>query len=67
MTNKLRFSDGVEFDTGGSNYHITKRHDGWYVVGRGSLTPVNSLEDGRQFIREMQEIDKLHARKSGAD
>lgn len=41
------------------NYHLTRRFDGWFVVGRNTLCPVNSYEDGRRFIRELEEMSKL--------
>ena len=63
MANTITFSDGMGFNTSGNSYHLTRRKDGWYVVGKGTLTAVNSIEDGRAFIREMQEIERLHAKK----
>lgn len=64
--NNITFSDGVGFNTSGSSYHLTRRKDGWYVVGKGMLTAVNSIEDGREVIREMQELERLHAKKPQA-
>jgi hypothetical protein len=63
----IKFSDGISFDTTSSSYHLTCRKDGWYVVGKGMLTAVNSVEDGREFIREMQELEELHAKNPGSD
>ena len=40
----LKFSDGVEIETGG-NARTLKLKDGWYAVGHGSLVPcVNEAE-----------------------
>ena len=58
---KLKFTDGVEFDTAG-DYHMSHRKDGWYVVGRGMLCPVKDYEDGQKFIAEMRAIDRLKAK-----
>lgn len=65
--NNIKFTDGVGFNTAVNWYHLTRRKDGWYVVGKGLLCAVNSAEEGRDMIREMQEIDKLHARAPQAD
>ena len=64
--NTITFSDGVGFNTSGNSYHLTRRKDGWYVVGKGMLTAVNSIEDGREVIRELQELERLHAKKPQA-
>lgn len=45
----LRFSDGITIDTRGPLRPL-KLHDGWYVVGEGSLMPVESLEEAREII-----------------
>ena len=50
---RLRFNDGVEFDTGGE-LRVEERHDGAYVVGRGLLCPVDSREAGEAFIRKLE-------------
>jgi len=49
----MRFSDGMKFDTSGP-LRLTKRSDGWYVIGEGMLMPVDSPEEGREIIKEMQ-------------
>lgn len=54
----MKFSDGMKFDTSGQ-YRLTHRSDGWYVVGKGLLLPVNNAEDGQKVIVEMIELDKL--------
>ena len=58
MSSDIKFSDGMSFNTGG-DYRLTRRSDGWYVVGRGLLAPVSSPEDGHEFIAEMKELQKL--------
>ena len=57
--NNIKFSDGVGFDTSGTVYHITRRKDGWYVVGRGMLCPVNSLAEGYKMIDELSSIHRM--------
>lgn len=47
----LRFNDGVEFETTGRP-RIESRFDGLYVVGGGSLTPVNSREEANEVLKE---------------
>jgi len=49
---KLVFSDGVEIETGG-DYEIKQLKDGWYVLGKGLLIPVDSEEDGKRILREI--------------
>ena len=46
---KLRFNDGMEFDTDG-DLRVEKRSDGYYVVGNGMLIPVGSREEGQEYI-----------------
>jgi hypothetical protein len=50
---RLRFTDGVEFDTSGP-LRIESRPDGLYVVGHGFLCGVDSEEDGEQMIARLQ-------------
>ena len=50
---KLRFTDGVEFDTSGK-LRVEKRRDGFYVVGDGMLVAVDSRKEGEEFIAEMK-------------
>ena len=49
----IKFSDGMEFDTSGRTYRLVRKSDGWYVVGRGSLTPVDDPDDGYRMIDEL--------------
>lgn len=49
---KLKFSDGVEFETSG-NLRVESRKDGLSVVGNGMLMPVSSYEEGSSYIKEV--------------
>ena len=49
----LRFSDGEEFDTS-VELQLTLRSDGWYVIGDGLLIPVNTLDEGRERLKELK-------------
>lgn len=51
---KMKFSDGMEFDMSGS-LRAEHRSDGWYVVGKGMLIPVNTKEEADKTIKEMNE------------
>lgn len=48
----LKFSDGVEFDTGGE-LRVEARSDGYYVVGQGMLIPVSDRKEGEEVIQEL--------------
>lgn len=48
----LDFSDGMSFNTDGP-LRLTRRSDGWYVVGQGMLCPVDDPAEGRKLIAEM--------------
>lgn len=58
----MRFSDGVEFDTTGP-LRVEHRHDGWYVVGEGSLAAVDSFGDGVDYIEATTKGKGLKARR----
>jgi len=45
----LKFSDGMSIRTDG-DYRVIRKSDGYYVVGRGMCMPVDSREDGIQYI-----------------
>ncbi|MEJ2202928.1 MAG: hypothetical protein P8170_02330 [Gemmatimonadota bacterium] len=49
----LRFSDGLEIDTGGP-LRIWSGPDGLYVVGRGWLIPCENRGEAEETLREMQ-------------
>ena len=52
----LKFSDGVTIKTDGP-LRITRKRDGYYVVGQGMCLPVNSREDGVDLIKELNDED----------
>jgi hypothetical protein len=47
---KLRFDDRIEIDTTGP---LRKLYldDGWYVVGEGTLCPVDHEDEAAEFIK----------------
>ena len=49
---KLRFDDGIEIDTTGP---LRKLYldDGWYVVGEGTLCPVDDEEEAADLIKAL--------------
>lgn len=53
----IKFTDGVMFNTDGE-LRCEHRKDGWYVVGRGTLSPVSSYEEGAEMIRMMEAKDE---------
>ena len=55
----MKFLDGIEFDTSSTKYHMTRKSDGWYVVGQGMLCPVASVKEGRAFIQELLDMDRV--------
>jgi len=61
----IKFSDGMEFDTSSSNYYLTRRSDGWYVVGKGMLCPVASIKEGREYIQEMNTLERVREMAKG--
>lgn len=50
---RIHFSDGMSFQTDGP-LRLTRRSDGWYVVGQGMLCPVQDPEEGRKLIQQLQ-------------
>ena len=56
---KLRFTDGMSFDTSGP-LRLAMRADGAYVVGEGMLVPVRDLAEGRQLI------ENIHKSRGGS-
>ena len=46
----LRFSDGVSIDTSGP-LRVLELSDGFYVVGEGTLIPVESKEKALEIIK----------------
>jgi hypothetical protein len=49
---KIRFSDGVQFDTSGK-YRVERRRSGYYVLGHGFLSPVTDKADGERLIADL--------------
>jgi hypothetical protein len=47
---KLRFSDGMEFDTSGP-LRKERRSDGLYIVGEGILIPVKDDEEADRYLK----------------
>jgi len=50
----LRFNDGMNFNTDGP-LRAVRKSDGWYVVGKGMLIPVDDYAEATQTIKEMTE------------
>jgi hypothetical protein len=48
----LRFSDGMVIHTDGP-LRVIRKKDGYYVVGEGMCCPVDSREDGDNFIKSI--------------
>jgi hypothetical protein len=55
----LRFKDGVSFDTSGP-LRITKRADGWYVVGQGFLCPCDTEDEAQKLLADLASTDHVH-------
>ena len=49
----IKFNDGVEFDTSSNTFRVVRKHDGYYVVGRGMLIPVADNADAWRTIDEL--------------
>jgi hypothetical protein len=49
----MKFSDGMEFDTTSSSYRVVRKTDGYYVVGRGMLIPVEDTDEAYRTIDEL--------------
>jgi len=54
---RLAFDDGVKFNLDG-DLRAEKRSDGWYIVGKGMLMPVDSYEEALEFLAEEREREK---------
>ncbi len=61
----LTFSDGETFDTS-VELQLTRRKDGWYVIGEGYLIPVKDIDEGREKLKEMKESLIQRAIRGGA-
>lgn len=49
----MEFSDGIKFDLKGE-YRIESRRDGLYVVGKGMLLAVDTMEEGMELIADLK-------------
>lgn len=49
----IKFSDGMKFNTSTPTYRVELRSDGYYVVGRGMLCPVDTREEGQALIEQL--------------
>ena len=49
----MKFSDGMEFDTTSTSYRVVRKTDGYYVIGRGMLIPVDTSDEGYRMIDEL--------------
>jgi len=49
---KLKFSDGVEIETGG-NFRIITLIDGIYVTGHGFLYPCKDYEEAQAVMKTL--------------
>lgn len=55
----LNFSDGVSVDTSGK-LRVIRLKDGWYVTGQGLLIPVDSYQDGVEYIDQLEEKQSIY-------
>lgn len=56
----LRFNDGIEFDTSGK-LRVTRRSDGYYVVGDGMLCAVADWKEGQALVYQMKlKVQSVH-------
>jgi hypothetical protein len=62
---RLEFSDGMQFDLSGP-LRVVRKADGYYVVGRDTLSPVATAEEGRALVAEML-LDELAAEFPGEE
>ena len=49
---KLKFTDGVEIETGGE-LRLLELKDGWYIAGRGALVPCKDEMEAIKILLEM--------------
>ena len=48
----LRFTDGVTLNTDGK-LRVVRKKDGYYVLGEGMSIPVESREEGKEIIKQI--------------
>ena len=56
---ELKFNDGEQFNTDGK-LRISKRYDGFYIVGEGMLIPANDRKEAKEILKEMKRELKLY-------
>jgi len=49
----LRFNDGMNIRTDGP-LRVISKSDGWYVVGNGMCCPVETVTEGYELIKILQ-------------
>ena len=54
----IKFKDGLEFKTEG-DYRITRKSDGYYVVGNGTLVPAADVKEGKDLIADLKKIIRM--------
>jgi len=62
---KMEFTDGVVFNLDGPR-RVERRHDGYYIVGKGMLCPVDSALEGYKMITEMNDRERARQKKGTA-
>ena len=50
---KIQFNDGMTLNTSGP-LRVVRKRDGFYVLGEGTALPVDSRQDGKEFIAELK-------------
>jgi hypothetical protein len=63
MMSIMRFNDGVTFNTDGE-LRVERRSDGYYLVGKGMLCPVDTPEEGREMKRRLDADAATRAEKA---
>jgi hypothetical protein len=53
---RLKFNDGIEFDTDGG-YRIERRKDSYYVVGNGFMCPAADHDEAKQILADLKEYN----------
>lgn len=52
---RLRFSDGMTFDTSGE-LRTEQRSDGWYVLGEGKLLPMRDETQASAYVERVKAL-----------
>ena len=52
----LKFTDGEEFDLSGE-FRVEERYDGWYVLGKNRMIPVNDEADALNTIEKLNALN----------